>query len=117
MSSRNKKHPASRASKLGAEKLRAMVAEATVDAYGEEEQALGWECSLEEHLELPFRTKVLGVEVAVERVELRADNRIVAICTRGRDRQAIALADLPIPSPAPAGADWITAYRHFLGER
>jgi len=94
-----------------------MIEEATVDAYGDEEQAMGWECAFEEHLVLPFKTTVLGVEVTVERVTMRGDNRIVAICARGRTRQAIALLDLPLPSPAPAGAEWIAAYRYFLGER
>jgi len=97
--------------------LKEMIEEATVDAYDEAEQALGWECVLEEHLVVPFKTKVLGVEVSVERVTMRGDNRIVAVCSRGRERQAIALLDLPLPAPAPAGAEWIAAYRYFLGER
>jgi len=56
---------------------------------------------------------VLGVDVKVDRIELRSDNSIVAICTRGRDRQAIPLLDLPLPKPPPAGWEWIAAYRSF----
>lgn len=98
-------------------RLKEMIEEATVDANGEEEQAMGWENVFEEHLVLPFKTMVLGVEVIVERVTMRGDNRIVAICARGRERQAIALLDLPLPSAAPAGAEWIAACKYFLGER
>jgi hypothetical protein len=39
----------------------------------------------------------------------------VAICHRGRERQAIGILDLPLPEPAPDGAHWIAAYRHWLG--
>lgn len=98
-------------------RLAAMIEEATVDCYGEAEQATGWLCKLEEHLTLPFETAVLGVAVAVDEIELRDDDSIVAWCSRARTRQAIHIADLPLPSPKPAGAEWIDAYRHFLGRR
>ena len=94
-----------------------MIEEAIVDAHDGAEQATGWECVLGENLELPFTTKVLGIEVTVERIELRDEARIVAICARGRERQAIGLQDLPLPSPPPPGAEWIDAYRLFLDAR
>ena len=97
--------------------LGAMIEQATVDAYGESEQATGLYTMLEEHLELPFETKVFGVAVSVTRLELEGDNRIVAICSRGRARQAIQLHDLPLPSPRPAGAEWIEAYRCWLAHQ
>jgi hypothetical protein len=40
---------------------------------------------------------------------------IVAICARGKQRQAIGLLDLPLPTPAPSGAQWIEAYGHWAG--
>lgn len=57
----------------------------------------------------------LGVRVAVERLELRDDNRIVAICRRGKARQAIDITELPLPAPSPDGAEWIEAYRRWRG--
>jgi hypothetical protein len=69
---------------------------------------------IEDNLAVPFETTVLGVEVTVRTVDLRADE-IVAICHRGRHRQAIGILDLPLPDPAPAGAQWIAAYRHWAG--
>lgn len=92
-----------------------MIEEATVDAYGEDEQRTGLFGALEEYLGLPFTTAVLGVEVTVRRVDLTPDGRIVAWCSRGRVRQAIGMLDLPLPSPAPEGAEWIEAYRHWAG--
>jgi hypothetical protein len=45
---------------------------------------------------------------------VRTDARaIVAVCTRGKHRQAIVILDLPLPDPAPDGAEWIEAYRHW----
>ncbi|PZH16354.1 hypothetical protein C1I97_06785 [Streptomyces sp. NTH33] len=40
-----------------------------------------------EHLAVPFKTVVLGVEVTIRKVDL-------------------------LPDPAPEGAEWIEAYRH-----
>ena len=92
-----------------------MIEEATADAYDESEQATGWFTMLEERLELPFETKVLGVAVTVASIDLCDAGQIVVNCTRGRDRQTIALVHLPLPSPLPAGSEWIEAYRYWLG--
>jgi hypothetical protein len=66
---------------------------------------------IEEHLSFPFETAVLSVTVTVERVDITADGRIVAVCSRGHHKQSIPILDLPIPVPHPAGAEWIEAYR------
>ncbi|MGK5499962.1 hypothetical protein [Streptomyces sp. URMC 125] len=95
--------------------LEAMIEEATVDAYTEDEQLTGLFALLEEHLALPFTTEILGVEVTMRGIDLTSDGRIVAVCTRGRVRQSIGVLELPLPSPAPEGAEWIEAYRHWAG--
>jgi len=93
--------------------LEAMIEEATVDAY-DDEQLTGLFTMIEEHLVVPFTTTVLGMEVTVKKVDLTGDS-IVAVCTRGRDRQRIDLLDLPLPTPPPNGTDWIDAYRYWAG--
>ena len=103
--------------RLSNARLAAMIEEATVDAYDESEQATGWFTMFEEHLDLPFETKVLGTAVTVASIDLRDGGQIVAICTCGRKRQAISLVDLPLLPPRPAGSEWIEAYRCWLGER
>ena len=97
---------------LDVERLEAMAEEATVDAYNESEQICGWACTLETHVALPFETIVLGDAVTVDRIEQRGIC-VVAICKRGRSRQAIDILELPLPSSRPAGAEWIDAYRHW----
>jgi hypothetical protein len=57
---------------------------------------------------------VLGLPVTVERIELNKDEQIVAVCRRV-DRQSLPILDLPLPTPPPEGADWIEAYRRWLG--
>jgi hypothetical protein len=49
--------------------------------------------------------------LTVERLDLTEDEKIVAVCSRGRDRQRLSILDLPLPLPAPEGAEWIEAYR------
>jgi hypothetical protein len=94
--------------------LEAMIEEATVDAYNDDEQLTGLFTMIEEHLAVPFATTVLDVEVTVTNVDLTGDS-IVAICARGRDRQRIDLLELALPTPPPDGAVWIDAYRHWAG--
>ena len=90
-----------------------MIAEAVVDAYGESEQMVGFYTMLEDNLVVPFDTEILGVEVVVERIDMTDYEQIVAVCTRGKSRQRIAILDLPLPDPPPAGAEWIAAYRRW----
>lgn len=92
-----------------------MIEEATVDAYNEDEQLTGLFTMLEEHLDLPFTTAVLGVEVTVDGVDLTSDGRIVALCSRGGVRQSIGILELPLPRSTPEGVEWIEAYRHWAG--
>lgn len=91
-----------------------MVEEATVDCYNEDEQLTGLFTMIEDNLAVPFIARVLGVEVIVRRVAL-TESGIVAVCHRGRIKQAIGILDLPLPSPPPEGAQWIEAYRHWIG--
>lgn len=102
---------------IGRARLNQMIEEATVDAYGESEQVIGFYTLIDEHLALPFEATVLGIPVTVRRLDVTERDEIVVICTRGRLRQSIPILDLPLPSPPPAGAEWIDAYRHWAGRR
>lgn len=102
---------------LSARKLDKMIEEATVDCYDELEQASGFYTMIEDHLAVPFATQILGVEVSVVGVEMDDNGSIKAVCERNGKRQLIGLIDLKLPKPLPSGAEWIAAYRRWLGGR
>ena len=95
-------------------KLDELIEEAIVDCYNESEQLMGFYTMIEDHLAVPFKTEVLGVEVTVEKVDLTRADEIVAICVRERARQAIPILELPLPEPPPEGFEWIEAYRRWV---
>jgi len=95
--------------------LDALIERATVDCYNEDEAITGFLTMMQDHLVVPFRTEVFGVEVIVEEVDLNAADEIVAICSRDEHRQPIAVVDLPLPANPPEGAEWIEAYRRWRG--
>lgn len=90
-----------------------LVEEATVDCYNESEQVIGLYTMMEDNLQFPFETEVLGVPVTVMRIEITEDDQIVAVCKRGRLRQKLPILELPLPAPRPAGSERIDAYRHW----
>jgi hypothetical protein len=51
---------------LSLARLDEMIEEATVDAYGESEQTMGFFRVLEERLKITFKSEVLGMEVTIE---------------------------------------------------
>jgi hypothetical protein len=108
-----KRKPEANLPSLSKARLEALIEEALVDAYGDEEQTGGFFTMIEEHLALPFTVSILGVEAVVEKVDLTRDSRIVAICRHNGVKQRIEILDLPLPRPIPAGAEWIAAYSHW----
>ena len=108
-----KRKPEANLLSLSKARLEALIEEAVVDAYGDEEQTGGFFTMIEEHLALPFSVSILGVEAVVEKVDMTRDGRIVAVCKRDGVRQRIEILDLPLPKPIPAGAEWIAAYSHW----
>ena len=92
-----------------------MIEAATADCHDESEQITGWFTMIQENLAVPFDTTVLGVPVTVERVGLDRSKQIVAACKRASYRQSLLILELPLPTPPPDGAEWIEAYRRWLG--
>ena len=102
--------------RINKRRIEEMIEQATVDCHGESEQMTGWFTVLDEYLAVPFETTVLGFPVTVERVDLNRSEQIVAVCARGRDRQALPILNLPLPTPRPDGAEWIEAFRQWRGD-
>ena len=98
-------------------RLDALIEEATVDAYGESEQATAFLTVLEEQLALPFGATVLGGAVVVEKLDLSGADELIAICRRRGRRQKVPLLDLELPVPRPKGAEWVAAYHRWSRRR
>lgn len=94
-----------------------MIEEAIVDAYTDSEQAGSFYVMIEQEFDLPFETTVLGVAVSVKRVDITGADEVVAVCYRGRGRQAIPILELRLPDPPPTGWEWIEAYRRWARGR
>jgi hypothetical protein len=90
-----------------------LIEESTVDCYNESEEVTGIFTMMEENLAVPFITKLLGLEVTVERVDLNKAGEIVAVCRCGRERLRVPVIDLPLLEPKPKGVEWIDAYRRW----
>jgi hypothetical protein len=99
--------------KVDEARLEELVEEATVDAYTEDEQRTGFLTMIQDNLDVPFETKVLGVPVQVTGIDFNDAEEIVAICKRGARVQRIPVLDLPLPTPPPEGFEWIEAYRFY----
>ena len=100
-----------------ARRLDALIEEATVDAYGESEQATAFLTVLEEYLTLPCGATVLGEAVVVEKIDLSNADELIAICRRRGKRQKVRLLDLELPVPRPKGAEWVAAYHRWARRR
>ena len=68
---------------LSEAELDALINEATVDCYSEDEQMTGFAVMIGDNLAVPFETAVLGVTVTVVKVD-QTGSGIVAICVRGK---------------------------------
>ena len=101
-------------SELSEAELDVLIAQATVDCYNEDEELAGFAATIEDNLAVPFETTVLGVTITVRKVG-QTESGIVAICVRGKHRQAIPILDLPLPDLPPQGVEWIAAYRRWAG--
>lgn len=97
--------------------LDALIEEATVDAYGESEQANAFLTVIEEHLALPFGATVLGEAVIIEKIDLSGADELIAVCRRRGKRQRVRLLDLELPVPRPKGAEWVAAYHRWSRRR
>ncbi len=93
--------------------LDAMIDEALVDCYNDSEMMTAMMTAIQDRLDLPFTTIVLGSTVNVVAVELNDAEEIVALCKCNGKRQRIPLLDLPLPDPPPSGAEWVAAFRRF----
>jgi hypothetical protein len=96
-------------------RMRELIEEAIVDAYGEEEQEGGFLVMLQDNLATPFKALVVGEEVAVRAFDLGLGGRgIVAVCNRKGRKYRVSVTSLEWVAKPPKGAEWVEAYKAWL---
>jgi hypothetical protein len=94
-----------------------LIAEITVDAYGEDEQLWAFLQEFEDNLSVPFDAFVIGEPVSVIKFDYDGNERrgLTARCRReDGSEHVVAAADIVLPLRSP-GARYIAAYRKWLG--
>ncbi len=110
-----------KAPRATAQKVRweAMIEEATVDCYNEYEEFTGMLATLEDRLEFPFQAWVLGEAVEVIGLDEKQSSErrgVVAKVHKGGRRYTVALADVEAMQKDTETAEWLAAYRYWLGK-
>lgn len=93
--------------------LDALSEEATVDAYGDAEQATAFLTMLDEHLALPCEASVLGEVVVVEKIDIGHAGELIALCGRRGKRHKVGRSELELTAPRPQGAEWVASHRRW----
>jgi hypothetical protein len=97
-------------------RLKALIEEATVDCYCEEEEHAGLLTMIEDNVECPFRAKVVGEEVVVTGFEWpEAGYGLFAVCERNGRKYLVDINSLEWKRPRPEGFEWIEAYFAWQG--
>ncbi len=92
-------------------RLAALIDEATIDCYGEEEQHSGLLTMIEDNVEYPFRAKVIGEKVVVTGFEWpKAGYGLFTVCERDGRKYQVDINSLEFVRPRPEGNEWIEAY-------
>jgi hypothetical protein len=100
-------------------RLEALLEEAIIDCYDEEEQFTGVLITLDESLQFPLQAKVLGQVVEViglDQARSSLRRGILATVRTGDQESRFPLLELEFINPDPTSAEWLAMYRYWLGE-
>ena len=103
-----------RRSRTASARIAALIEEAIVDCYNEDEQHESFVVMLEEHLTCPVRALVVGHPVTVLGFDRDPPGEIVAKCRTGQRTHRINVTALEWPGAPSKGAEWIEAYAAWL---
>jgi len=93
--------------------VKACIALALTDAYGEYEEASAWLACIETMFERFDRVKLMGEEVTLHGFDLANELAVVAICAKGKRRARVALESIEFPNLTPIEARWLKAWMQF----
>jgi len=99
-------------------RLEALLEQATVACYDEEEEFSGVLCTLEDNLNFPLQAEALGEQVEVIGLDSRQSSLrkgIVARIRKGGREYTVGLGDPNFIDPDPTSAEWLAMYRYWAG--
>jgi hypothetical protein len=100
---------------IPAARLDELIAEATVDCYGEDEEHTGLLTMIEEEVVCPFHAKVIGEIVEVTGFRWPDSGYgLFALCCRNENTHCVEINSLEWIEPFPQGFEWIAAYQAWL---
>ncbi len=97
-------------------RLEALLEQATVDCYDEEEEFGGVFCALNNNLAFPLQAEMMGEQVEVLGLDDRRSSLrkgIVAQVRKGGREYSVGLADLDFIAADPSSAEWLAMYRYW----
>jgi hypothetical protein len=100
-------------------KLEALLAEATAHCYDEEDEFWGVFSALVRGISLPLQASVSGEAVTFVGLDGRTSNPeagVIALVRKGNQEEAVSLSELEMLDADPVSAEWLAAYRHWLGK-
>lgn len=99
---------------MNEERLRTLIAEATVDCYGEYEEFWGMLAQLEDELVCPFSAAVLGDVVQIVGIDSEASSErrgvMVTVEKNGR-YYSFPLSEIEPKKKKGHNAEWVAAYK------
>lgn len=95
------------------DELDELIEEATVDTYDEYEERAGFHATLGDKLVFPFPAKMMGEEIIVSGLDMKDEQRILAVCSRDGQEYRVDMLDLEIDGNSVKGSEWIAAYRRW----
>lgn len=94
-----------------------LIAEITVDCYGEDEELTGFECAFDERATLPCPGTVIGEEVQVLSIATHIGRReLIATCEHRGCRYHLALLDVELQTDSVT-EHLLAAYRQWAAYR
>lgn len=94
--------------------LEALIEEATMDAYGEDEQRSGFLVMMQDNIPVPFPATLGDIEMQVVDFD-GTQSRLLACCERNGKKFSVDVLDIE-PVKGTKGTERLEAYRSWCGE-
>ena len=101
---------------MSEDRYRELLEQATIDAYGEEEQFMSILYTLDEQLDFPLQAEILGDQVELLGLDDHASSPrrgIVARVRKGGVEYRMGLSELAFVGLDPASAEWLEMHRRW----